>query len=81
MQYFPWSKYSVYTLHEIIISSLTTCYICDWAWEICCVSTNYTKLYFANIFSCDYSILFLHAAVESPLNSALVVYKHFVVLV
>ena len=36
------------------------------------VSTNYTELYFTNIFDSECNILFLYIAEESPLNSAVV---------
>ena len=39
------------------------------------VSTNYTKVYFANIICSDFSILFLLAAEESPVfYSAVVIF-------
>ena len=36
------------------------------------MSTNYTELYFTNIFNSECNILFLYIAEESPLNSAVV---------
>ena len=75
MQSYKYSATGAIVARNPIITNVTWLakinYICTY------VSANYTKLYFADIFSCDCSILFLYTVEESPCSSS----KHSVVLV